>query len=223
MISSLGYELKEERLAIFDAFKKNDFVELLGVVPFNSASVSSSSLQETLRIARECDLYILILSKSFGSELPDGKSATEIEFDAAFQADPTKILVFKKNDIGEVEPNQKAFIDRVCDYYHGYWRTSFTNNQDLKDLAKKSFKIWLKKRASLGTDLTYLDHFVRIAKQERPEPNAEVLYTVTKEEVKISYKFFGKTHTVVFAAKMIYKDFWGCISELLQKFREWNE
>lgn len=224
MISSLGLKLKDERLALKEALKDNAFVELLGSDPFSEASISGSPAQETLRIARECDLYILILSESFGFELPDGKSATEVEFDTAFQADPTKILVFIKKDLkdDDVEPAQLTFIKRVCDYFRGYWRTEFSNTGELTDLAKQSFQIWLKKRASLGTDLTYLDHFVRIAKQERPEPNAEVLYTVTKHEVKITYKYFKQTYTIVFDAKEIYRNFWGCISQLLLKFREWN-
>jgi len=224
MISSLGIRLKGERLALKEAFKDNDFVKLLGSDPYSEASISSSPSQETLRIARECDLYILILSETFGFKLPDGKSATEVEFDTAFRADPTKILVFIKKDLKDedIEPEQLTFIHRICDYFQGYWRTEFANTEELTDLAQKSFQIWLKKRASLGSDLTYLDHFVRIAKQERPEPHAEVLYTVTKDEVKITYKYFKENHTMIFDAKEIYKNFWGCISELLLKFREWN-
>src|SRR5688572_29681005 len=126
MISSVGKGLEAERDAIQKAFQHNELVELQGVAPYNSNSFASSSSLETIKIAEDCDLYILVLTEIFGFELEDGKSATEVEFDAAFRKDPTKVLVFLK-DFGDVkiDEKQKAFIDKVSNYYTGYWRSTF--------------------------------------------------------------------------------------------------
>ncbi|POY36442.1 hypothetical protein C3K47_11915 [Solitalea longa] len=226
MISSVGRGLAAERDAIKELFSKNDLIELQGVDPVNDLSFSSSSSLKTIEIAKNCDLYILILSKDFGSKLPDGKSATEVEFDAAFRDDPTKILVFLKNEaVNEEEKDldQEAFIKKVCDYYKGYWRVTFNYSHELQNYVKKSFTSWIKNRAALGNNLTYLDHFVRLAKQEKPEPNAEVYYSVAKDLVELTYIFFGKTYTIHFSAKEIFNNFWGCMSELQIKSREWTQ
>jgi len=222
MISSVSRGLVPERDAIKQAFADNSFIELMGVDPYNISSVASSSSLETINIARSCDLYILILSKDFGFKLTDGKSATEVEFDAAFKSDPTKVLVFLKEEEVPAEPEQKVFIERVTNYYSGNWRSSFKYSHELQKLAQNSFKIWLKQRASLGTDLNYLDHFVRIGKQLKPEPTSTVYYSVSKDLVELSYSFWDRTHTIQFSSQRLYNDFWGCVSELQTTQRTWT-
>lgn len=222
MISSVGRGLTSERDAIKQAFTDNEFIELVGVHPFNTNSVASSSSLETINIAQTCDLYILILSKDFGFKLSDGKSATEVEFDAAFKSDPTKVLVFLKEEEGLPDPEQKVFINRVTNYSSGNWRSTFKYSHELQRLAQNSFKKWLKQRASLGTELNYLDHFVRIGKQLKPEPTAVVYYSVSKDLVELSYSFWGRTHTIQFSSQQLYKDFWGCVSELQKTQRSWT-
>jgi len=222
MISSTVEDLKAERDAIRGSFSEISFVKLLGADPFNATATPGSSGTVTIDMARECDLYILILGNKYGFILPSGKSATEIEYDNAFKDDPTKILVFKKNTADPVEQLQQIFIDKVCNYYHGYWRTQFNYSHKLKDFVGKSFIVWLKNRASLGDSLNYLDHFVRLAKQRKPEPTAQVFYRVTSDIVELEYVFFGNKHVIHFTNQQIYTDFWGCLFELEAQFSRWT-
>lgn len=223
MISSTVVDLEGERDAVKDAFKDIEFVELLGVDPVNTASLAGNARSLTKSMANECDLYLLIIGKEFGFELPSGKSATEIEFDSAFRNDPTKILVFKKEFDSSIaiDKRQQKFIDKVCDYYSGYWRSSFKYTHELRNLVLNSFMIWLRERANIGNNLDYLDHFVRIAKQMKPEPNAIVYYKLAKDFVELEYNFFGISHIIQFDREEIYKDFWGCISKLQEQFEQW--
>lgn len=219
MISSTVKDLIAERDALSKVFSQIPFVNLVGAHPLNTAAISSNSNLATISMAKNCDLYILVLGNRFGYELKDGRSATEIEFDAAFEEDPTKVLVFKKNTADTIDDKQKLFIERVSDYYSGYWITSFNYSHELQDFAMHSFSIWLKERASLGTNQSYLDHFVRLAKQFKPEPNSEVLYKVTKDDVELEYSYFGKTYDIHFKRSQIYKNFWGSIYELQSFFQ----
>lgn len=223
MISSTVSDLEGERDAVKSAFDGVEFVELVGVDPVNNASLAGNPRTLTTGIARSCDLYILILGKEFGLPLQNEKSATEIEFDAAFKDDPTKILIFKKefNSSITIDPRQQKFIDKVCDYYRGYWRTTFKFTHQLKELVLNSFTIWLKERASIGTGLDYLDHFIRIAKQMKPEPNAIVYYKLAKDLVELEYCFFDESHIIQFSRKQIYDDFWGCTNALQEQFEKW--
>ncbi|WP_278321802.1 DUF4062 domain-containing protein [Clostridium ljungdahlii] len=223
MLSSTVSDLEGERDAVKSAFNDIKFVDLIGVEPVNTASIANNGRCLTIGMAKNCDLYLLILGQQFGYELPNGQSATEIEFDAAFRSDPTKILVFKKdfNPSTQIDSRQQKFIDRVCNYYSGYWISNFKYSHQLKELVENSFMIWLKKRASIGDNLDYLDHFIRIAKQMKPEPNAIVYYKLTSDVVELEYIFWRVSHTIQFDRQKIYKDFWECISQLQEQFDRW--
>jgi len=221
MVSSTIRDLYGERDAVKRALSSINLVNFIGADPFNDESIASSSHFATLDMAKQCDLYILILGNRFGMELTNGKSATEIEFDSAFRDDPTKILVFKKDSNDEIEDKQKLFIDRVSDYYHGYWRTTFEYTHQLQELVINSFNSWLKNRASIGTELNYMDHFIRIAKQKLPEPTAQVYYKVTPHYVELEYVFFGKKNSIQFDREHLYSDFWGCLHKLEDQFFIW--
>lgn len=225
MLSSTVKGLEEERKAVKSVFKNIGFIELIGVDPVNEFSYGISSRIKTVEIARDCDLYLLILGKEFGLELPNGRSATEIEFDEAMKDDPTKILVFKKDydSLDMIDLRQQKFIDKVCDYYSGYWRVIFENTDELEQLVLNSFVNWLKERAEIGKNLNYLDHFIRIAKQIKPEPNAIVGYKLTEKFVEIEYNFFDKNFIMQFDREKVYRDFWGCIGELQEQFEDWIE
>ncbi|MCA1057800.1 DUF4062 domain-containing protein [Rossellomorea aquimaris] len=223
MISSTVKDLISERDAVKKAFKDLPFVELVGADPLNEAALAGNSRTVTTGMARSCDLYILILGSRFGFDIGNGKSATEIEFDAAIRDDPTKILVFKKETQEEPEDKQRAFINKVSSYYNGYWRTSFIHTHDLQTFVKNAFSKWIKERASIGTGLTYLDHFVRLAKQVPPEPHAQVYYKVTKKDVELEYEIFNRSHEIHFTREEIYRNFWGCFNELSNQFDRWIE
>jgi len=224
MISSTIKDLIAERDAVNKVFLEIPFIELIGAEPLNDTALAGNSRIVTTSMAKSCDLYILILGNRFGFDVGNGKSATEIEFDAAIRADPTKILVFKKES-PEEEPDekQKMFIDKVSSFYNGYWRTSFLHTHDLQTYVKNAFSKWLKERASIGTNLTYLDHFVRLAKQISPEPHSQIYYKVTQNDVELEYVFFNRSHEIHFTREEIYKNFWGCFNELSNQFDRWLE
>ncbi|TLS53935.1 DUF4062 domain-containing protein [Paenibacillus antri] len=221
MISSTVDDLKAERETAELAFTSNAFVELIGADRFNTASVAGNSRLETTRMARECDLYILILGSRYGHELSNGKSATEIEFDAAIKADPTKVLIFKKETTDPAELKQQDFINRVSNYTSGYWRTSFSHTAQLMALIQNSFQQWLKNRANLGTSADFVDHFIRLAKQRIPEPSAQMYYKTEKDNVDLSFEMFSHTYYINFSKKQIYDDFWGCLNHLEDQFGLW--
>lgn len=221
MISSTVSDLEAERDAAKKAFEEIPLVELMGADPLNDTALAGNPRFITSGMAKDCDLYILILGNRFGYDVGNGRSATEIEFDAALRDDPTKILVFKKDSSEEMDGNQKVFIDKVSSYYNGYWRTSFKHTHDLQTYIKNAFGKWIKERASIGSDLTYLDHFVRLARQITPEPNAEVYYKVTENDVELEYVFFKRSHEIHFTREQIYKNFWGCFNELYNQFERW--
>lgn len=221
MISSTVTDLQAERDAVEHVFRKYNFVELVGAGNLNTSATASNSLTHTLALAKTCDLYILILGGRFGWELESGKSATEIEYDTAIKHDPTKVLIFLKEGI-EVEDKQLRFINRVSDYFGGYWRTPFKYSHELNIKVESSFLNWLKERAGIGKELSYVDHFVRIAIQSKPVPDAVVQYRVTLNDVQFDYDFFGSTRNITFDRTRIYRDFWGCISELNQTFIRWR-
>lgn len=218
MISSTVKDLLGEREAIANVFERMEFLNLLGTTPYLDSSAPFSSAYKTIEMAKECDLYILILGEEFGFELKDGRSATEAEFDSAYHDDPTKILVFLKEGNSTSDHRQEKFIKRVCDYYSGYWRASFHYTHELQTMVMSSLLSWLKDRASLGDGFTYIDHFIRLAIKRKPTPEAAVYYSVKEDYVDIEYRFFGNVQSVQFSRQEIYKDFWGCLYSLERQF-----
>lgn len=222
MLSSVRTGLEAEIDAVKTSLSTIPLIELQGVNPVNSTSLPSSSILATVDMAKNCDLYILILGDSYGMETTSGKSATELEFEAAIEVDPTKVLVFLKNTKIRDE-RQAHFIKRVTDYYHGYWRTTFEYSHQLSELVINSFSSWLKDRASMGVRLNNFDHFIRIAKQRLPVQEAEVYYGVSPKLVELEYHFFGGTYVIHFDKRQIYLDFWGCLAELEYQFDRWRK
>ncbi|WP_088227349.1 DUF4062 domain-containing protein [Desulfosporosinus sp. FKB] len=223
MVSSVIGGLEAERDAIKGCFSNIPFVELIGAEPFNNTAVSSSSAYATLEMARNCDLYILILSERYGMGIVGDKSATEAEYDVAIKDDPTKIMVFLKDcDERLVEDKQKEFIKKVSDYYSGYFRPKFKYSHQLKDMVLNSFTEWLKERAQLGRKLNYLDHFIRVAKQILPLETTKVFYRVAETFVELEYPIAGTTKVIQYDHMSIARDFWGCINDLQVKCDEWS-
>ncbi|MCO5381524.1 MAG: DUF4062 domain-containing protein [Methanosarcina barkeri] len=221
MISSVIDGLKAERSAIRDCFINIPFVQLIGASPYNDTASPTSSAHATIEMAKTCDLYVLILSERYGTEIRGGMSATEAEFNAAIKADPTKIIVFRrKNDI-IIEEKQKQFIEKVSNYYSGYFRSSFEHPNELKELVFNSFTAWLVDRAQLGRKINYLDHFIIAAKQILPLEDIKVYYRVTEELVELEYLIAGTRQIIHFSNIKIANDFWGSINELHLQCQEW--
>lgn len=223
MVSSVIDGLQGERDAIKEAFKDIPFVELIGATPFNNTATSGSSSYATLEMARNCDLYILILSEKYGYKVKGDKSATEAEYDEAIKDDPTKILVFLRDNGKIIEKEQQEFINRVSNYYDGYFRPTFQYTHQLKDMAIESFAEWLKNRAELGNRLTVLDHFIRTARQILPSDTAKVYYRTTEDYVEFEYHINGSDNTIQFSNREVSNNFWGCINELQVKCDEWSK
>lgn len=220
MISSRVNGLEGERDVISKLFENHPMIELIGAVPYATASRSNSSANETVKMARECDLYILILGSEFGMELPNGKSATEVEYDAAFRQDPTKILVFLKDEEIKSE-KQKAFIDRVCNYYSGYWRTTFKYTHILQELVSNSVMSWLKDRATLGMSVSHCEHFIRQALQMKPTQDTKVYYRVNEDYVEVEYSAMGSSHIIQYSRNELITNYWKCIYELQEGINRW--
>lgn len=221
MVSSTVSDLREDREAAVQELTGFNFVKLLGVAPIASPSAGASSYVVTADIARDCHLYILILGRRYGHIAPDGRSATEVEFDAAYDADPTKILVFRKA-VPRIEPKQKDFIERVTNYHKGYFVRHYQGLGDLRQNVPESFRHWLMERAAIGKRLHYFDHFLRMAIQRSPFPGVQPLYTLDDTHIELKYIIMKKIYAIQFSKDQIFNDFWGSIGKLEGKFREWR-
>jgi hypothetical protein len=210
-----------DRDAVVSLFAKFSFIEVVGANPVQQ-SYSVNPHINTLDLAESCDFYILLLGERYGYEIRPGVSATEAEFDRVIQTNPTKVLIFKNTSVTP-ETKQQAFIKKVGDYYKGFWISDYQYTHDLQEIVEKSFLSLLKNRASLGKNLSYVDHFIRLAIQRRPTQDSTVYYSTTKDEVQLIYEFYSKTHILEFSRSKINKDFWGCISELERQFANWNK
>lgn len=191
MVSSVVRNLEGERDSILRLFQQDrfPFIELVGANPYDMASLPESSGNATVKMARDCDLYILVLGKDYGMETEEGKSATEVEYDAATKMDPTKVLVFLKNVDEEIDEKQQAFIRRVSDYYNGYFRTSFQYTHELQEKVEASFWKWLISRAQVGKYQTYVDHFIRMVKEDVQYAGTQLYYQTTEQFVEITVLF----------------------------------
>ncbi|WP_067101481.1 DUF4062 domain-containing protein [Marinomonas atlantica] len=221
MLSSTIQDMKAERDAVVKLFGKYPFVEVVGAYPIQEACASNPYLH-TLRMAESCDFYILLLGERYGFELDTGVSATEAEFDQAYKSNPTKVLVFQGAEVTP-EEKQQEFIKKVGDYYKGYWISKYQFSHDLQDVIEKSFLKLLKERASLGENLSYVDHFLRLVLPRRPNPDASVFYSVNHESVELKYEWGEDSHHINFMRSKINSDFWGCISELEKQFSKWRK
>ncbi|MEO1818891.1 DUF4062 domain-containing protein [Pseudomonas sp.] len=219
MLSSTIADMPADRDAVVKLFEKYPFVEVVGAKPIQK-SYSANPYSNTLDMAESCDFYVLLLGARYGCEIRPGLSATEAEFDRAYRSNPTKILVFKNNSISP-EEKQKIFIEKVGDYYKGYWISDYGYSHELQGILEESFLSLLKERASIGSRLSFVDHFLRLAVQRRPTQDALVFYSVNENIVELNYKWQSKSHILQFNRSRINSDFWGCISELEKQFSTW--
>lgn len=219
MLSSTMADMAADRDAVVKLFSKYPFVEIVGANPIQQ-SFPSNPFTNTLDLAEKCNFYILLLGGRYGFEIRPGTSATEAEFDRAVQSNPTKVLVFHNTSVAP-EPKQQQFIKKVGDYYKGYWISDYAFTHDLQYIVERSFLALLKDRASIGHNLSYVDHFVRLTSQRRPTSDSTAYYSVTKDLVELCYEFHGKSHIIQFSRSRINADFWGCISELERQFVTW--
>ena len=222
MISSTVKDMYPDRDAVMQVFRENFFfVELLGVEPIGHYSIPRSPYIGTLEWAEDSDFFILLLGSRYGYEIKNNMSATEAEFEAAYRKDPTKIIIFQEANI---TPNEKQakFIKKVEDYFKGFFITKYKDTHELKEIVRNSFLNQLKERMSLGSHLTYFDHFIRLAITRKPFPHVNIYYSVTDKDIELKYKYPKKERYIYFSKKEIYKDFWGCMAKLEHIFDRWS-
>ena len=211
MISSVVRDLESERDAIKMFFEQPQcsFVELVGANPYDVASLAESSSSSTVKMARDCDLYILILGNHYGWVTREGRSATEVEFDAAYRADPTKILIFLKDfDKNEIDEAQRKFINKVSNYDEGYFRTSFRYSHELQQKVESSFWKWLLSRVRIGGYQTYVDHFIRMVKEDIPISDIKILYRTFDTYVEFDVCFNNQKTSMHIQNTEILSNFW---------------
>ena len=225
MISSVVKNLEGERDALLQLFQgeKYSFVELVGAHPYDSASLAASSGNATVKFAKECDLYILILGKDYGMETLEGKSATEVEYDAAIKSDPTKVLVFLKNTVEQIDEKQQQFIKRVSDYDNGYFRTRFQYTHQLQQEVETSFWRWFIARAQVGKNQTYVDHFIRTVKEELLAPDIRLYYQTAEKFVEITVCYSGRQLTQQIESSELQFNFWENVNRVRRKVNEFLE
>lgn len=153
MISSTQIDLQPERDEVERAIRS---LHLQALRAETLGSRSGPSRQVCLDMARDCDLYVLILGERYGwVDAQTDKSVTELEFEQARRSDETKILIYRKSDISP-EPRQAEFIGRVEDFDEGYFRRPpFTSLKQLGQWVKEDISNWIagriRKPQSRGT------------------------------------------------------------------------
>jgi hypothetical protein len=222
MISSTTDDLFPDRDAIIRALKQVPFVNVIGAESVSNTSYARRSRIAMMEMAEKSDLFILLLSGSFGLSTVGNKPAIEVEFEAAYKSDPTKILAFQRDD-AEISSRQRKFLKKISRYYKGDWITKYKSAHDLHSLVIGGFTSWIKERASVGHKLTYLDHFVRFAIQRRPISATETLYSVNEDYVELKYKMLGKTYILHLGKEQIYGDFWKSLSYIDEYLEKWEK
>jgi hypothetical protein len=221
MLSSTVKDLLPDREAAVAALATIPIVRVVGARPVRQPPIARSPYVATVEMAEACHLYVLLLGGRYGHAPRDGKSATELEFDAAVRTDPTKVLVLQKV-VARTGRLQRDFIDRVGGYFHGFWISTYRDLGELGDLLLAGFDAWIRERAAIGHKLGYFDHFLRLAIQRSPAPGVQPSYAVRDDDIELHYRLFGRDREVHIAKAEIVRDFWGSIATLDRYFEEWR-
>lgn len=139
-VSGTQEDLQEERAKAAEVIRSVGGEPLLAET---SGSIASSSEEVCVRLAASCDLYVGIYGLRYGSVPPKMTvSVTELEFETARGADPTKILVYRKQ--GEAEARQEEFLTRVRDFRDGYFHAPpFTSVEMLGEYLRRDIPLWI--------------------------------------------------------------------------------
>jgi hypothetical protein len=221
MLSSTIADLAAERAAIATRLGQIENLEIVGVSPGSTPARAGSPYHETVNIAEDCHIYMLILGARYGYVTELQKSATQLEFEAAYRSDPTKIIVLRKTNV-DLEPRQLAFVSQVEDYHKGYLTHRFESAAQAAEAARDAYYSWLADRASIGRRLDYFDHFIRIASQRSPFPGAHAEYRLTDKQAELTFTVVGRTYSVHFDKLALYNDFWGSVLHLEKRFEAWR-
>jgi len=132
-ISSTIEGLKRERRTIKVALEKT-YPQFHVYLSEDWGSDSCSPEEACLKLAKDCDLFILLLGKRYGNP-PNGYSVsvTEMEFEKAQESDPKKIKAYLKTT-QFFERKQVEFIKRARDFRSGLICPEFRTLVELKEL-----------------------------------------------------------------------------------------
>lgn len=154
MISSTISDMKNERDAIDNLISSYNF-NVLRSETMGAIGVSPREICERMAIA--CDLYIGVFGSRYGSVIEDDNiSVTEMEYDIAKSLDPTKILVYLKEDNRDrdADARQVAFREKVTDFSTGYFRhRKYDLVEELVEQVKKDMASWITERVKRTKDL----------------------------------------------------------------------
>lgn len=134
-------DLSQYRNTIEEVVKNYHFA------PIRSETINSpDSLEKCKELARDCTYFVAILGPRYGDE-SEGKSICEHEFDAAYNEDPQKIIVYiLEGDIEKWESKQKKFVERVQDISSlGYARGDRVDFPNIKSRFSKDLVERIKK------------------------------------------------------------------------------
>lgn len=130
MISSTVNDLMDERDAVEIAINNFRFHRFRSE---SMGSLSRSPQEVCDEMARECDIFILIVGESYGWVIPNlNISVTEREYNVAKETDSQKILIYCKSSSNR-EQRQVRFMEKVSNYSTGYFRSEFTTTKQLQE------------------------------------------------------------------------------------------
>lgn len=94
------------------------------------------------------DVFVSLLGPTYGSPLPSDaghRSIVEWEFDTALECRALELLPFVKQlpPAAPIDPEQRAFLDRVRGFRTGSWCKFFVSSSDLVVLVRESLLSWL--------------------------------------------------------------------------------
>jgi len=221
MISSTISDLRSEREVVKKVLedKYRDLITLVGADPIQNFAPGCPAYMESKRIAATCDIYVLIIGKRFGYRLEDGRSATELEFDAAFENDPTKIIVLALKDFETEDQEQSKFYYKIKDYFSGYWICFYEDLDDLGNKCTSMVNRFLEYSVRTRKCLDLLDKFVGVVTTQSSYLKNELSYSKTKENVEISKTEPGQFREIHFSREDISRDFWGCVGKALTDYK----
>lgn len=223
MISSVVEKLLHQRQVAYDAVNVHPRFTAIGMKPVPATAVGSSSYLETQRWARECDTYLLLVGKDYGDSR-FGKSPTEVEFDAAYGDDPTKIVVIKLKDDGPIcDLNQKRFINRVRDYKSGYFTQDANGTDELAASISTVLDDFLERRAKRREEITIADRFVLESLSVGALLGLTLQYSVSADRVFFLYPLGENVIDTFVEKQAISQDFWGELAKLKDAFASWSE
>lgn len=149
-VSSVQYELENERVAIAELISSDAFLSrhcqaiLFESLPASPAPAEKGYMAEL----SASDAYVGIIGAEYGNAGPDGLSAMHREYNHAVQR-RMPVFVFVKGQAGrdkDRSDSMKALFARVRDPMSGHLYRRFGNYQDLKRLVRDALLSMLKKR-----------------------------------------------------------------------------